>query len=81
MELCERADIVLVGDSQAIRAALHRPSPHLTIEHAAHHLTGADTLADVLRRRPDSLAVVAGNWKACATSSIRSAIMAPASSA
>jgi phosphate acyltransferase len=53
-----RAELVLVGDSDRLHAALgslaHSPSSNLRIHHAAQQLVASDTLADVLRRRPDS---------------------------
>jgi len=52
--LARRADVVLVGDADRIRAALPETAPDIRIHHAAEVLSSTDRLADVLRRRPDS---------------------------
>ena len=52
--LAERADIVLVGDAEQLRSTRHTLPPRIRIHHAAQVLSPGDSLADVLRRRPDS---------------------------
>lgn len=52
--LQERADITLVGNETAIRAALPQPPGHISIVHAGDQVADSDSLSDVLRRRPDS---------------------------
>ncbi len=54
VELADQADVILVGDSQQIRMHLPAGASALDIEHAGQVLIPTDTLADVLRRRPDS---------------------------
>lgn len=54
LAMSHRADVVLVGDTQAIRAAFPGDAPELSIRHAAQALASGDTLADALRHRPDS---------------------------
>ncbi len=49
-----RAEVVLVGDRERIHAALPAAAPELTVIHASQVLSPRDSLADVLRRRPDS---------------------------
>jgi len=52
--LAARAEILLVGDAAAIRRALPAGTPEIEIVHAGEVLGAGDSLADVLRRRPDS---------------------------
>lgn len=52
--LSEQAEIVLVGDSARIRQWLPPDRPELEILHTAQALAPTDTLADALRRRPES---------------------------
>lgn len=54
LEIGQRAELILVGDAAELRAALPAHSPNITIQHAAERLSAGDSLADVLRRRPDS---------------------------
>lgn len=53
-----RAELVLVGDSDRLHAALggvaDSAARNLRIHHAAERLSASDNLADVLRRKPDS---------------------------
>jgi phosphate acyltransferase len=48
------ADLVLVGDEAQIPAAAGHGAPRVLVHHAAEVLSPGDSLADVLRRRPDS---------------------------
>lgn len=52
--LSGRAELLLVGDSTAIRSALPAGAQNIEIVHASEVLAASDSLADVLRRRPDS---------------------------
>jgi len=52
--LADRAELLLVGDTAAIRSALPAGIPDIEIVHAGEVLGAGDSLADVLRRRPDS---------------------------
>lgn len=52
--MAHRADVVLVGDTRAIRDALPGGAADLPIRHATQALASGDTLADALRHRPDS---------------------------
>lgn len=52
--LAHRADVVLVGDAEQIRAALPRGGAVHHVQHATQAVGGADSLAEVLRRKPDS---------------------------
>jgi len=52
--LADRARLLLVGDGPAIRAALPAGTADVEIVHASEVLSTSDSLADVLRRRPDS---------------------------
>lgn len=54
LEFAGRAELILVGDAAELRAALPAQAPNITIQHAAERLCAGDSLADVLRRRPDS---------------------------
>ncbi len=47
-----RADVMLVGNEAAIRAALPDAPEHISIAHAGDQVTDSDSLSDVLRRRP-----------------------------
>jgi glycerol-3-phosphate acyltransferase PlsX len=46
--------MILVGDAERLHAQHTGQSPHITIQHAAEVLSATDSLAEVLRRRPDS---------------------------
>lgn len=52
--LADRADILLVGDPAPIRAELERVAAEMAIHPATEVLSAADSLTDVLRRKPDS---------------------------
>jgi glycerol-3-phosphate acyltransferase PlsX len=52
--LAHRAEVILVGDAERVRAELRGPVPAVTIHHATEALSAADSLSDVLRHRPDS---------------------------
>lgn len=54
LELAHRVDLILVGDAERLRAELGDLPPSVTLHHAADVLSPGDSLADVLRRRPDS---------------------------
>lgn len=48
------ADLTLVGDAPEIQAALTIDNDSIDVQHAGEVVTPADTLADVLRHKPDS---------------------------
>lgn len=50
----DRADLILVGDEARIRAAAGARAGEIAVHPATQILDPADSLADVLRRRPDS---------------------------
>lgn len=52
--MADRADIVLVGDARTIRRYLPGAARRVEVLHAAEVVGAGDSLADVLRRRPDS---------------------------
>ncbi len=52
--LADRAELILVGDEPRIRAVLAGAGEGIAIHPAAEQVTADDSLADVLRRKPDS---------------------------
>jgi len=50
----DRADLILVGDEEQIRAVLPAPDASLSIRHATQRVEPGDSLSEALRRKTDS---------------------------
>lgn len=52
--MAKRAEVILVGDADRLRIVLGADASRVTIHPATQTLSPADSLSDVLRRKPDS---------------------------